>query len=79
MYATPMPSRGDVIVGRDRAGRVLRVSAHPELGRVVLSVWQGGTCIATFRLAPGDIPDLVGVLSAAAVDAGFEAPPAAAG
>jgi hypothetical protein len=78
MYPTPMPTRGDVIVGRDRVGRVLRVSAHPELGRVVLSLWQGGTCIGTFRLAPGDVPDLVAVLSAAAVDAGFEAPPAAA-
>jgi|1185.fasta_scaffold17532_2 hypothetical protein len=78
MYATPMPSRGDVVVGRDRAGRVLRVSAHPESGRVVLSMWQGSTCIGTFRLAPGDVPDLVRVLTAAAVDAGFGEPPAAA-
>ena len=74
MYATPMPSRGDVIVGRDRAGRVLRVSAHPEFGRVVLSMWDGGRCIGTFRLAPGDIPDLVRVLSSAAVDASFDEP-----
>jgi hypothetical protein len=78
MYATPMPSRGDVVLGRDRAGRVLRVSAHPELGRVVLSIWQEGTCVATFRLAPGDVPDLLRVLSAAAVDAGLGEPPAAA-
>jgi hypothetical protein len=78
MYATPMPGLGDVIVGRDRAGRVLRVSAHPELGRVVLSIWQEGTCIGTFRLAPSDIPDLVRVLSAVALDAGLQEPPAAA-
>jgi hypothetical protein len=73
-----MPSRGDVVVGRDRAGRVLRVSAHPDVGRIVLSIWQEGTCIATLRLAPGDVPDLVRVLSAAALDTGVEAPGAAA-
>jgi hypothetical protein len=73
-----MPGRGDVVVGRDRAGRVLRVNAHPELGRVVLSIWQEGTCIATIRLAPGDVPDLVRVLSAVALDAGLGEPPAAA-
>lgn len=78
MYATPVPTRGDVVLGRDRAGRVLRVSAHPELGRVVLSIWQEDTCVATFRLAPGDMPDLVRVLTAAAVDAGLEEPGAAA-
>jgi hypothetical protein len=73
-----MPSRGDVVLGRDRAGRSLRVSAHPELGRVVLSIWQEDTCIGTFRLAPGDVPDVVRMLSAAAVDAGQEAHGAAA-
>ena len=73
-----MPSRGDVVVGRDRAGRVLRVSAHPEHGRVVLSIWQEGSCIATVRLAPGDIPELVRVLTAAAVDTGVGEPGAAA-
>jgi hypothetical protein len=68
MFATPVPSHGDVLVGRDRAGRVLRVSSHPEFGRVVLSIWQEGQCLATVRLAPGDVPDLVRVLVAAAVD-----------
>jgi hypothetical protein len=68
MFVTPLPSHGDVVVGRDRAGRVLRVSAHPELGRVVLSIWQEGQCLATVRLAPDDVPDLVRVLVAAAVE-----------
>jgi hypothetical protein len=79
MFATPTPSRGDVVVGRDRAGRVLRVNAHPESGRVVLSIWQGATCVGTLRLAPGDVPDLVRVLTAAAVEASPQEPPAAAG
>jgi hypothetical protein len=67
MFVTPVPSQGDVVVGRDRAGRVLRVSAHPELDRVVLSIWQDGQCLATVRLAAADVPDLVRVLVAAAV------------
>ena len=67
MFATPVPSRGDVVVGRDRAGRVLRVSAHPELDRVVLSIWQEGQCLATVRLTAGDVPDLVRALVSAAV------------
>jgi hypothetical protein len=79
VYATPLPSRGDIVVGRDRAGRVLRVSAHPGSGRVVLSIWQEGTCIATIRLAPGDIPDLLRVLGGAAIDAGLGEPGVAAG
>ncbi|MFZ5871050.1 MAG: hypothetical protein ACOYXW_11065 [Actinomycetota bacterium] len=64
---TPVPAQGAVVVGRDRAGRVLRVSAHPELGRIVLSLWDGNRCIGTIRLAPQDVPDVVHALTAAAV------------
>ena len=67
MFATPLPSHGDVVLGRDRAGRVLRVSSHPEHDRVVLSIWQEGQCLATVRLAAADVPDLVRALVAAAV------------
>lgn len=67
MFATPLPAHGDVVVGRDRAGRVLRVSAHPEFDRVVLSIWQEGQCLATVRLAAADVPDLVKVLVTAAL------------
>ena len=78
MYVTPLPSQGDAVVGRDRAGRVLRVSAHPELDRVVLSIWQEGQCLATVRLASADVPDLVRALVSAAV-AEPQAPRSAAG
>lgn len=64
MSITPAPQRGTVLVGRDVAGRALRVSSHPEHGRVVLSIWQGGQCLATVRLAEQDVPDLVHVLTA---------------
>lgn len=60
---TPAPHRGTVLVGRDVAGRALRVSAHPEHGRVVLSIWQGAQCLATVRLAESDVPELVRALA----------------
>ena len=55
--------------GRDVSGRALRVSAHPELGRVVLSVWQNERCVATVRLAEADVPDLVHALTEALLPA----------
>jgi hypothetical protein len=57
---------------------VLRVSAHPGLDRVVLSIWQEGQCLATVRLASADVPDLVRALVSAAV-AEPQAPRSAAG
>jgi hypothetical protein len=65
---SPLPVHGDVIVGRDAAGKILRVSRHSELDRVVLSIWDGGRCVATVRLATGDVPELVRVLVGALVD-----------
>jgi hypothetical protein len=56
-----------VLLGRDVVGRALRVSSHPEAGRVVLSIWQDATCVATVRLAEQDVPELVRALSAALV------------
>ena len=64
MTVSPLPARGTVLVGRDAVGRTLRVSAHPEAGRVVLSIWQDTMCVATVRLAEDDVPDLVRTLTA---------------
>ncbi len=65
----PAPVHGGVVLGRDRPGRALRVSSHPELGRVVLSLWDGGLCIGTLRVAPDDVPEMVRALTGAAVAA----------
>ncbi len=67
MRVTSAPVIGAVLRGRDRRGRALRVSAHPEVGRVVLSTWDGDRCTATVRLAADDVPALVRALTAAAV------------
>ena len=63
----PVPARGAVVVERDRSGRALRISAHPELSCVVLSIWDGNRCIGTLRLAPHDVPDVVRALTEAAL------------
>jgi hypothetical protein len=79
MGVAPLPAHGSVLVGRDRAGRTLRVSAHPDLDRVVLSIWQDTTCVATVRLATADVPELVRVLAdglvQGATPGSHEAPP----
>ena len=55
------------MLGRDTAGRRLRVSSHPDAGRVVLSIWQDDICRATLRLAEEDVPELVKMLSSSLV------------
>jgi hypothetical protein len=79
---SPLPVHGDVIVGRDAVGKVLRVSRHAESDRVVLSIWDGGRCAATLRLAAADVPELVRVLAGTLVDdspPGLAAVPSAGG
>jgi hypothetical protein len=61
---TALPLIGDVVAGRDVAGRELRISGHPESDRVVLSIWQDGRCRATVRLARADVPEVTRALVA---------------
>ncbi|MBA3798784.1 MAG: hypothetical protein H0X18_06755 [Geodermatophilaceae bacterium] len=65
MGVTPLPRRGGVLSGRDAAARMLRVSYHAEVARVVLSIWDHDVCMATLRLAPEDVPELVRAMTAA--------------
>ena len=59
---TPLPSRGSIFGDVRDDGRGLRVSWHPELGCVVLSVWKDDACVATARVATADVPRLINVL-----------------
>jgi hypothetical protein len=63
MTVSPLPTDGATLAGKDRAGRTLRVARHAATERVVLSVWQDSTCLATVRLAPGDVAALIGELT----------------
>jgi class 3 adenylate cyclase len=68
MTVAPLPRGGTALLGRDIRGRALRVTPHPEHGRVVLSIWDGDRCAATVRLAPEDVPELVRALADCLVD-----------
>ncbi len=70
---SPLPRHGDVVVGRDVAGRTLRISGHPGTARVVLSIWQDTVCKATVRLDVDDVPHVVELITRAAITPADEA------
>ena len=72
MTISPLPRQGSTLLGRDKAGRRLRVSSHPDAGRVVLSIWQDDICRATLRLAEEDVPELVKMLSSSLIQPSAE-------
>jgi len=59
---------GEVFVDVRDAGRAMRVSTHRDGEFVVLSIWRGNTCSASFRLDQGDVPALVDCLVRGLVD-----------
>ena len=61
-----LSSRRDMFL--DERGAGLRVTWHPERDLVVLSVWQGDSCVGTFRMLVQDVPRLSGLLAAALGD-----------
>jgi hypothetical protein len=63
MTVSPLPRDGATLSGRDRTGRTLRIARHAGTERVVLSVWQDGVCLATVRLAPEDVAQLISELT----------------
>ena len=76
-----LPLRQLVLV--DERGAGLRATWHAEHELVVLSIWRGDACVATFRLPIADVSALAAFLStvsaewAADVVAGRRAAPAA--
>jgi hypothetical protein len=58
----PLPNPGEVFDDVRDNGRTMRVSHHAEVGVVVVSLWAGGLCRASFRLRTDDLPRLMTVL-----------------
>jgi hypothetical protein len=69
----PIPRSGDVFTDARGGDRAMRVSWHAESGMVVVSLWAGRLCRASFRLPAADVPRLLGTLATAASET---APPA---
>jgi hypothetical protein len=61
----PLPSPGDVFTDVRGEDRTMRVSYHQDSGIVVVSLWAGRNCRASFRLARADLARLTAVLAAA--------------
>lgn len=61
---SPVPDSVEHFLDTRGEARALRVSWHHEAGVVVLSTWRGHECVASFRLAAEDVPELVEVLRA---------------
>ena len=68
MGVAPLPVRGGVLYDARDAGRALRVSAHPELGLVTISLWRDDTCVATHRVPVAEMPELIRLLAATLVE-----------
>jgi hypothetical protein len=71
----PFPRLGELFVDARGDGRTMRVSLHPDRGLVVVSLWAGATCRASFQLPLdeavrlSEVLESVVVSSAPAVDA----------
>ncbi|HET6817789.1 MAG TPA: hypothetical protein VFH66_11240 [Mycobacteriales bacterium] len=68
MSVAPLPARGGVHLDPRRGGRALRVSAHPELGLVTISIWRDDRCVATHQVPVAEMPGFVGMLTEALLD-----------
>ena len=68
MSVSPLPAHGGVHVDPRGDGRALRVSAHPELGLVTISIWRDDRCVATHQVPTAEMPGFIGLLTEALLD-----------
>jgi hypothetical protein len=58
----PVPDGVGYFLDARGDARALRVSWHHEADVVVLSMWRGGECVSSFRLAVEEVPELIEAL-----------------
>src|ERR1044072_7542705 len=68
----PLPSSGQVFFDGRGQERSLRVTWHE--GTLVLSLWRGEMCTASFRMPMSDVGRLVDTLDEGFVEAGGQYP-----
>jgi hypothetical protein len=59
---SPLPDGVEYFLDTRGDARALRISWHDEADLVVLSMWRGHECVASFRLAIEEVPDLIASL-----------------
>ena len=74
----PVPRIGDVFGDVRDGDRTMRISSHGDRGLVV-SLWVGAHCRASFRMAAGDLDRLMSTLDEIRVSLDLVAEPAAQG
>lgn len=78
MTAAPLLGRlGVWVLDRRGEGRGVRVTRHPELGAINLSVWRASVCVGTVQLGPPEAAALIGALSEQLADLVASPPPPA--
>ena len=60
----PTPLGAEFFLDTRGDARSLRVRWHHSDGLVLLSLWRGGECTGTFRLAVDEVPTLIEALRA---------------
>ncbi len=63
----PLPRIGEIFLDARGPDRTMRVSHHPDRGLVVVSLWSGMTCRASFQLSADDAARLHRLLGAVEV------------
>jgi hypothetical protein len=61
---SPSPLGAEFFLDTRGDARSLRVRWHSSDGLVLLSLWRGGECTGTFRLAVEEVPALIDALRA---------------
>ena len=59
---SPAPHGVEYFLDTRGDARALRVSWHHDAGLVVLSMWRGSECVASFRLGIDEVPELIRTL-----------------
>jgi hypothetical protein len=59
---SPVPDGVEYFLDTRGDARALRVTWHDEADLVVLSMWRGHECVASFRLAVDEVPALIRAL-----------------
>jgi len=75
MTVIALPTHGRWAWDARGDGRAVRVSTHPALGLLNLSIWRDDVCVGTVRLAPQDAASLINGLSEGLADLAVAAPP----
>ena len=66
---SPAPEGVEYFLDTRGEARALRVTWHHDSGLVVLSMWRGSQCVASFRLAVDEVRELIRALRAGLDDA----------